>query len=328
MEPLVSIIIPVYNVESYLPACLDSVLRQSYGDLEILLIDDGATDRCPVICEEYAGRDNRIKVIHQKNTGLSGARNTGLDHCTGEYIAFVDSDDFIHPQYVEKLLQACTETGCDIALGFFARVGADADPGKPAYRKPLSKSGYDTVTGREANLRLYTDRYWSQTTVAWNKLYRRRLWDTARFPGVIHEDEALVYRILYQTDWITYVQEDLYFYRSNDKGLMATRFTAKSPDKLTMLEIMDNRLAFYREKGESRLEVLTENREFFMAVEYLQIVSDWPVADKALLRRYRRKMRELYVPLLRSDYPVKRKLFYTMALLAPKHFKRLYCMRE
>ena len=105
-DKLVSVIIPVYKVEKYLPMCVDSVLNQTYQNLEVILVDDGSPDNCPVICDEYAKKDKRIHVIHQKNAGLSMARNAGLDICTGDYITFVDSDDALHVAFVARLLAA------------------------------------------------------------------------------------------------------------------------------------------------------------------------------------------------------------------------------
>ena len=114
-NPLVSIIVPVYGTEAYLPACIDSIRNQSYQNLQVILVDDQSPDRCPEICDSYAQKDLRIQVIHQKNTGVSGARNTGLQHVTGEYILFVDSDDELFPNAVEILLHDAQEYGADIA---------------------------------------------------------------------------------------------------------------------------------------------------------------------------------------------------------------------
>ena len=116
-QPLVSIIVPIYKVEPYLRRCLDSIVNQSYTNLEIILVDDGSPDNCPQICDEYASKDNRIKVIHKKNGGLSDARNAGLDICKGEYISFVDSDDWVDEKYIETLLDLAIKENVDIAIG-------------------------------------------------------------------------------------------------------------------------------------------------------------------------------------------------------------------
>ena len=125
-EPLISVIVPVYNVEKYLRTCVDSILVQSYSALEVILIDDGSTDGSPQICDQYAQQDPRIQVIHQKNAGLSAARNAGIDICRGEYLTFIDSDDFIHERFVELLLNACLSNNADIAVGDLERVPEDS----------------------------------------------------------------------------------------------------------------------------------------------------------------------------------------------------------
>lgn len=129
--PLVSVIVPVYRVEKYLRICVDSILAQTYSDLEVILVDDGSPDGCPAICDEYAQQDARVRVIHQKNAGLSAARNAGLDLCQGEYITFIDSDDFVHPRFVELLLNACLKEHCLISVSDFKSVPVGAD-GKEA----------------------------------------------------------------------------------------------------------------------------------------------------------------------------------------------------
>ena len=116
MKPLISVIVPIYKVEKYLTICVDSLLRQSYGNLEIILVDDGSPDECPAICDQYQNKDNRIKVIHKKNGGLSDARNAGLDIAQGEYVAFVDSDDFIDEDYICKLYDALQQNRASIAV--------------------------------------------------------------------------------------------------------------------------------------------------------------------------------------------------------------------
>ena len=118
-HPLISIIVPVYNVEEYLPRCVESILTQTCKNLEIILVDDGSTDHCGSICDAYKEKDSRIKVIHKSNGGLSDARNAGLDQMTGEYVTCIDSDDFVSPFFVENLWSALEENHCDIASSWF-----------------------------------------------------------------------------------------------------------------------------------------------------------------------------------------------------------------
>lgn len=324
-EPLVSVIVPVYNVENYLSDCVESIQNQTHHALEIILVDDGSPDSCPQLCDDYAQKDARIHVLHQKNQGLSAARNSGIRRCTGEYIAFVDSDDFIHRRYIEALLRPCLEQDCGAAIAQLQRVPAEAALADH-FDGPISGALPAFVSGRESNLRLYTDRDWERTTTACIKLFRRELWADSLFPAVrLHEDEALIYRILYRAARVAYLDEKIYFYRKNPTSLMNTRF---SEEKLTMLSILDDRLKFYREYRDMPLITRTQNRQYFTAVEYYQLMMRQEHPNQALLQLYQSYQRHLYLPLLCSDYPLKRKVFYTLALLSPQKFTRLYCERE
>lgn len=316
-DKLVSVIIPVYKVEKYLPMCVDSVLNQSYRNLEVILVDDGSPDNCPAICDEYAKKDKRIRVIHQKNAGLSMARNAGLDICTGDYITFVDSDDALHVDFVARLLAACEENQADVAVGTFERTAHEDNI--PKCNLPRENPPVRIISGKEANLLIYDRPNWSRMVTAWGKLFRRELLETERFPDVkLHEDEALIYKLLYRSRQVAMVDGALYLYTANQGGLMANRFTS---ERMTMLDILDERLAFYRENGETGdLIRFTQNRQFMFAAEYYLHTAD----NKPFRRKARKKQWTLYWPLMRSSYWLRRKLVYTCAMLLPGHFKKLY----
>ena len=123
--PLISVIVPVYRVEAYLERCVKSILSQTYKNLEVILVDDGSPDQCPAICDACAEKDARVKVIHQENKGLSGARNAGINAASGEYLAFVDSDDYVSPHFIEELYQLLQDTGCAIGQCRFSYVKGD-----------------------------------------------------------------------------------------------------------------------------------------------------------------------------------------------------------
>ena len=165
MRDLISVIIPVYKVEKYLCRCVDSVLEQTYTNMEIILVDDGSPDNCPVMCDEYARQDSRVKVIHQENAGLSGARNAGIDMAQGQWLAFVDSDDYLAADFLERLYQACVDTGSSLSVCRWEYVRGETIP--------EHGTGETRVyTGREmlANLYVPDGAYF---VVAWNKLYRK-----------------------------------------------------------------------------------------------------------------------------------------------------------
>lgn len=183
---MISVIVPVCNVEPYLRKCLDSVVGQTYRDLEILIIDDGSTDKSGRICDEYAERDERVKVFHTENRGLSAARNLGLDNATGDWIGFVDSDDWIEPDMYEALLRKAEETEADVV-----ECGCYTDYTTKTIEHPAILK---TVTDKEAVEALIRNEIRTQV---WNKIWKRHLFNEIRFPeGRSFEDVATTYKLI------------------------------------------------------------------------------------------------------------------------------------
>lgn len=206
-EILLSVIIPVYNVEEYLPRCLESVLNQTYSNLEILLVDDGTPDSSGQICDAYAARDSRIRVIHKENGGLSSARNAGLDAATGEYIAFLDSDDWIEPETYETLLSLAKQYDVKLVCG--GRYDVSSGTGEKTVG--LCPPRQEVVTAEEALRRLFL---WDNIdSAAWDKLYHSSLFRRVRFPlGVICEDVPIQYGIMLDAGRIAMCDKPLYNY--------------------------------------------------------------------------------------------------------------------
>jgi len=222
----ISIIVPVYKVEVYLQRCIDSILIQTFKDFELILVDDGSPDNCPKICDEYAKRDKRIHVIHQKNAGLSAARNTGIDwvfsNSNSEWLTFVDSDDWIHPRMLEALLKAAQENKVAISICGYAKSAGDS---------PLV--GSDTFFSEIWNPEDYYVKNTVNATVAWGKLYKRTCFSEIRYPvGKIHEDEFTTYKILFVFDRIAVIREPLYAYFQNPNGIMQSKWTPGRLDGL------------------------------------------------------------------------------------------------
>lgn len=210
MEPLISVIVPIYNVEPYLRQCIDSILAQTYRNLEIILVDDGSPDDCPAICNEYAKIDSRIKVIHKKNGGLSDARNAGLDIAIGEYIGFVDSDDWIMPDMFEYLLQGILGYKAEISYCGFINVHETWLD----YQNEQTDKVYTTETALNE---LFFDRL---KNFAWNKLYKAELWKKVRFPaGRNFEDILTMYKLFEQAKRIAILKEPKYYYRIRNNGI-------------------------------------------------------------------------------------------------------------
>lgn len=244
MHDLISVIIPVYKVENYLCRCVDSVLEQTYTNMEIILVDDGSPDNCPVMCDEYARQDSRVKVIHQENAGLSGARNAGIDMAQGQWLAFVDSDDYLAADFLERLYQACVDTGSSLSVCRWEYVRGETIP--------EHGTGETRVyTGREmlANLYVPDGAYF---VVAWNKLYRKELFEDIRYPlGRIHEDEATTYRIYDKVKKAAYVDRSLYGYFVTPVSI--TR--GFNPKRMDWVTAVAERLDFFEQKGYTELMV-------------------------------------------------------------------------
>lgn len=206
-QPLISVIVPVYNVAEYLPECVDSIINQTYKNLEIILVDDGSTDACPDICDEYAKRDSRIRVIHKKNGGLSDARNAGLDICTGEWIGFVDSDDYIARDMYEKLYASAVEVQADVSV---CQSIKDKN-GKLSYYK--YKRETEVLSSMEEMInRMFCGG--TQTISACLKLYRKTIFSNLRFPvGKTNEDAFLILSILEKISKMVIIPHALYYYR-------------------------------------------------------------------------------------------------------------------
>lgn len=242
MSDLISVIVPVYNVEPYLRKCVDSILNQTYRNLEIILVDDGSPDNCGAICDEYAAKDTRIKVIHKINGGLSDARNAGLDIMTGAYIAFVDSDDWIEPSMYEKLLDLLLVYDADMAFG-----GVSDDLEKDEAVTSVKQSNYGKTPFSESNLAAM-QRYFHGSWAAWDKLYKAELFDGIRFPvGEINEDEAIVLHLLDRCKTVCYTNEIFYHYmrRPTGQSITASAFSLK---KLAWPKHCRENLAFVQEK--------------------------------------------------------------------------------
>ena len=191
-RPLISVIIPVYEVEAFLHKCIDSVIGQTYRELEIILVDDGSPDNCGDVCDEYAAVDSRIKVIHKQNGGLSDARNAGLDAASGEFIGFVDSDDHIEPDMFECLYQALYTSGSDISICNHI-IDNEITGNMTSAAGPESESSL-RMTQKEALSVLIDDLI--IRNYMWNKLYRASLFEGLRFPAVkVFEDTVMQYRL-------------------------------------------------------------------------------------------------------------------------------------
>ena len=230
----ISCIIPVYNVEKYLRRCLDSILHQTFTDFEMIIVNDGSTDSCREICDEYAKIDKRIKVIHKENGGLSDARNVGIENSEGEYLIFIDSDDYIDKDMFKILLGLNEKNGTKISACDKAFVFENS--GKIEYGK---ESCEEFVLSSEETFKLIVDFYKKLGMEMWNKLYSRDLFDNVRFPkGKIFEDQATQYKLIFGTNKISYIEKSLYYYVRRDNSITTQKYSIKEKQRIEMVNIM------------------------------------------------------------------------------------------
>lgn len=222
MNKLVSIIVPVYNVETFIKECIDSILVQTYKDIEIILVDDGSTDSSSSICDGYKAIDNRIIVVHKKNGGLSDARNTGLNYAKGEYISFIDSDDRVDSTFIETLVKNIQEFDADICA--CKCYCTDVKSQKNVQNRVVGKS-------RDIYPLLYSQKTDFPMGAPF-KLYRRELWGDFRFPvGKLCEDCFTTYLLIDKANTIVLIYDELYYYRIREESIMTSSFSHKKMDE-------------------------------------------------------------------------------------------------
>ena len=240
MNNTISVIVPIYKVEKYLPYCIESIIAQTYKHLEIILVDDGSPDACPQICDEYASKDKRIRVIHKANGGLSDARNVGIEASTGEYLCFVDSDDTIHPRMCEILYDTLVGTKADISMCSWKKVFDISNPEDKSYR--FSPNKIKSFTGDDVLGLIYSNKV-PLIMVAWAKLYKKKIFKDVRYPvGKIHEDEGTIHYVLKNCKKLSYIDFQMYNNTQRDDSITAVKFSEK---RLAALEFFKDRIGFF-----------------------------------------------------------------------------------
>lgn len=248
-ELLISVIVPVYNVEKFLPYCMNSIINQTYQNLEIILINDGSTDNSKHICEKYATKDSRIKLINQENQGLSMARNAGLKQAKGEYISFIDSDDVISLEFYEQLLDLMLKTQADIVECGLVKVKEEGII-KDNFKVKEEHSKYIVIDKQEALNRIHNENLdiCLKSVVVWNKLYKRDLFQDIQFPkGKKYEDEFTTYQVMYKANKIAIIDKIMYGYVQRASSIMGQKFSIK---RLDAIEAYENYLAFIEQMSD------------------------------------------------------------------------------
>ncbi|MBQ2407313.1 MAG: glycosyltransferase [Lachnospiraceae bacterium] len=281
MNKKISVIIPVYNAEKYLKRCIESVINQTYKNLEIIMVDDGSKDNSGSMCDEYAAKDNRIKVIHKQNSGVSDTRNTGLDNVTGDMIAFVDSDDYIVSDFFEKLYSLKGKENAHIAMCNFSRFSKDIV--KEEQTNPEIKSW----TGRDILNNIYGVYGNLFSGVLWNKLYDACLFDGLKFPvNLRNEDEFMLPKVLDRAGKLVYTSEKLYFYFENDNSITTDNKYLSSD---YIYRVFDERMEYFSKKGSNYDSIVKATKKAYLD---RIIIRYKKTADRKLFDMYKVKYKE------------------------------------
>lgn len=312
---LVSIVVPIYKVEKYLARCVNSLTSQTYKNIEIILVDDGSPDNCPKMCDEYAKNDKRIKVIHKKNGGLSDARNVGLGLSRGEYIAFVDSDDYVSTNFIEVLLDTCYKNGADISCCNFYRVSNGRDT---TAQKHMSSKNFTNV---EAIRDIFLANSLCEI-MTWNKLYRTSLFkdNDIKFPvGKVHEDNFTTYKLLYYANKIIFVNQPLYYYLQRDDSIMGQTF---NKNRLAVLDMFSEAEAFFKyHKLDLHQELQSSQLLAILALYNDFLLND--THDKATRYILNSELKKLRPVIWNSLISKKHKLLYILICINKHAYKNL-----
>lgn len=264
-EELISIVVPVYNVEDYLDKCILSIVNQTYSKIEIILVDDGSIDESARICDEWKKKDERIVVIHKENGGLSSARNVGVKIAKGDYIGFVDSDDYVDLQMYEKLYFTMKKNNADMVICDYYFLDEDG-------QKLEDEESFiiDEVLNRNQafqKLDMSKQNYWRYVT-AWNKLYKREILEKVRFrEGKIHEDEFSIHHFIEKCNKIITIKDKLYFYVKHEGSITTSKFSLK---RLDAVEAVLDRYYFFKDKGDKRLQKGTMIGAYGLVMKFME----------------------------------------------------------
>lgn len=314
--PKISIIVPVYNVEDYLKNCIDSILNQTFNDFELILVNDGSTDNSLKICKYYKSIDYRICIIDKHNEGLSSARNAGLDVAKGEYIGFVDSDDYIHPQMYEILYNYISDTKADISICNFEQV---YNFNKDLLNTLQINQRLHQIFNNIESLEQLSGENAVEFTVSWNKLYRKYLFENIRFKvGIIHEDEFIIHKLLYKTRKIVYIREKLYFYMQRKGSIMQ-----QSNKRIDRLYALEDRIKFFNSKNLKDLQFKQEVLYIKFFLKLYNKILKMPYSSRRLVRMRLNLFKLIIKFYENTNHSKKEKASYILFCISPFLYKKL-----
>jgi glycosyltransferase involved in cell wall biosynthesis len=316
---LISVIIPVYGVEKYLDKCVLSIINQTYTNLEIILIDDGSPDNCPVICDQYARQDSRIKVIHKINGGLSSARNVGLDIALGKYVTFIDSDDWVIEDYIDILVSAIKKTNSQISVGNTLLVHSKDYIEEKDLKSDETLRIFSPVESVH-NMSDLSNGLALPFTTVWGNLYEIELFTNLRFPhGKNNEDEFLNYKLFFLAKRIVYSPKYIYFYLVRNGSILNSEFTIS---RLVKLEALEERILFFDNLSEKALKNEALYNYYHSLLSYFFIVKKIFPEEKLIYESLFVKYRKTGIKLFfERQINSKKRFVVVLYLLFPKLYR-------
>lgn len=269
-KPLVSVVVPVYNVKQYLERCIRSIVEQAYKNIEIILVDDGSSDGSSDVCDKYSAKDRRIKVIHKRNGGLSDARNAGLIQAKGDYIAFIDSDDYVSKEFIKSLYDLVLQNDAEISVCGYKRVNESDEYIEEDVNVSIDK----VLNSKEALIDVLSPSSLC-SIVTWNKLYKKTLFtdNDITFPvGKIHEDNFTTYKLMYEASKVAYTSAQLYYYTYREDSIMGRGFNIRSLDKIEAVEAAAQWLKDKKLNIQNEFEVY----KLSVYIDVLNLITDAP----------------------------------------------------
>lgn len=318
---LISVIVPIYKVAEYLPMCIESIQKQTYNNLQIILVDDGSPDECGEICDRYAEKDSRVYVIHKPNGGLSDARNAGIEAARGQWLMFIDGDDYIAPAMAETLITAAKQQDAEMAIGSVV-LFRDANEGR-IVRDDLMVvddgvlSGVDILkmAGKHTVIP-------GVYVVACNKIYRKELFAEIRYPiGVFHEDEAIAHYLFGACERVVCVSDRVYYYRQTPGSIMNQTYSIK---RLDAFQAYADRICFYEHSGLSEFTPPMQDRFFWELLEKYYLFEQTTENRRALARCRIAAGRVLPHYTKRRDVPLKLKITMIIFRYCPNLYRKLW----
>ncbi len=307
MKDLISVIIPVYNIEKYIAQCIESVQKQTYQNIEILVVNDGSPDRSAEIAEQYAINDKRIHIINKVNGGLSDARNIGIEQAKGKYIILVDGDDYVDSYMIEKMYNAMQESDSDLCICSVNVVDENHQMLEEDRQATIQAGIY---TKEQMLQKIITLPNWFYV-VAWNKLYRREIFDKVKYPkGKVHEDEFVIHHIFENSSKIICIEDKLYYYVQREQSIMHNKFNIKHMD---MVEAFLERIVFLLNLNniDGACNMLKRVR-YALIDGYLKLNKCGSTNDKNRIIQLHQQYRKVYYCIPKKSMSIKEKILFGM----------------